>query len=207
MKFNIDTRTWSVDDIHIHAGTVADVDINIVGREFPLELDNASFGLVWRGGEQRFPGNGNLIGAGGEYVTSFRLEGHRGETTPVEIWYEDAEGRVGDEFTLSFAGPSKQEIVDRLWQAADYYQSVECGFDANGVAAVVGYRLFAALEGKPHTRADAVVEWWQGIWNDFEVRMATVLNGGEADYDFSCHGERPYRVAEVVGEGSIQEGS
>ena len=91
-----------------------------------------------------------------------------------------------------------QAKLDRLWQSATSYQSDR--LDANGVAAIIGHRVQAELSGAPHTKADAIIGWWQGIWADYETRRSAILDGGELDCDFSAHGELPCRVAEALAE-------
>jgi hypothetical protein len=90
--------------------------------------------------------------------------------------------------------------VSQLWQFCTDYQSVR--LDGNGVGAMIGKIMQATLGGTPHTKADANIAWWQGLWADYEARRAAVLEGETVDMDFSTHGDIPYRVAEAMAEGN-----
>ena len=95
-----------------------------------------------------------------------------------------------------------EDKIDALWQYANWYIQEVCEFDAMGMSAVIGHRVMAEVSMLPHTRADEVIAWNQGIWADYEQRRAIMLaEGGEPDLDYSAHGIRPWRVAEVLAEG------
>jgi hypothetical protein len=89
-------------------------------------------------------------------------------------------------------------IISTLWQSCTDYQAVR--LDGNGVGAMIGKIMQATLGGTPHTKAEANIGWWQGLWADYEARRAAVLEGETVDMDFSTHGDIPYRVAEAMAE-------
>ena len=88
----------------------------------------------------------------------------------------------------------KNDKILRLWKAAHAYQ--ESRIDANGIAAMIHK---VGQEGS-HVKATSNIEWWQGLWSDYEVRRQKILDGVEYSLDFSNNGDIPFRVHEAMSE-------
>ena len=95
---------------------------------------------------------------------------------------------------------TEADKLNALWLYATHYVTIVCEFDAMGLAAVIGNRVQAELNGKPHSKVDAVLAWNQAIWADHEARRADVKATGSVNLDYSNNGPRPFRVAEVLAE-------
>ncbi len=87
-----------------------------------------------------------------------------------------------------------QDAIGQLWNAAHAFQNTR--IDANGVAAMIHK---VGQEGS-HTKATANIEWWQGLWSDYEVRRQKILSGVEYSLDFSNNGDIPFRVHDAMAE-------
>ena len=95
---------------------------------------------------------------------------------------------------------TEDDKLNALWLYATHYVTVVCEFDAMGLAAVIGHRVQAEMNGLPHSKADAVLAWNQAVWADHEARRAVVSGTGTVNLDYSNNGPRPFRVAEVLAE-------
>lgn len=85
----------------------------------------------------------------------------------------------------------QKEQIDILWKNCDDYQH-------KNIATVGLMKLYNKPE--PNTKALAIVNWVEELWNLYYTKRANIVNMEEYSPDFSEHGELPFSYKDAIEE-------
>lgn len=96
---------------------------------------------------------------------------------------------------IYFTEPVEMKIqrdLPKLWKAAKKYQEIQ--LDS------MGYIEMKDKASNGGTKAQANVDWVQGIWSDYYSRKSLLLLNEIVSFDYSNNGDLPYNFYEALDE-------